>query len=248
MIYCWILWQRESEQYEKQRIEFNVEIKTLENERNYLDSDLKEINKEADLLARKYSIKNPLNVSDTGYVFVRMVRGEKMEVQISDSIASLLKKHNQKNKEISIKDDQLGVKKYELESLYDSLLETKDNLIPMIVVGFLLSIIGIFLWVDREDIEAQILKRQNLDKPTFSDHCQSCAKEFNSMVKYGTEKNNILNYHFCSNCFTMGEFINPHLTKTEMKEMIKNELVAKRKGKLYIKLTLKQIDKCERWI
>lgn len=247
LIYCWLFGQNQSEQYEKKRIEFNVEIKKLENEQKYLNLDLKEISKEADVLSRKYSIENPLNVSDSGYIFNRTLRGSKTEVRISDSIATLLQKYNFKQTEISKKNDQLGIKKYELESLSESISSMNSSLILYVVLGFTFTIVGIISWDFKDEADSKLLMRLNLDKPTFSNLCQSCGKKFNSMIKYGKEKDSSFNYHFCRDCYSDGEFTNQELTKDEIKDKRKNEMIAKGRKKISIKIVSMQIDNLDRW-
>lgn len=247
ILYSWIIGQNKSEEYEKQKVAFSVEIKRLENERKYLDTDLKTLSKDADLLSRKFSIKNPLTVSDSGYIFIRTLVGGRKEVLISDSIASLLKQFDHKQKEILIKDDQLAIKRYELESLGNYLLEIKETFLFLLGFGGSLTFIGLIAWSNSDDFDAQLLKRQNIDKPYISSSCQSCGKKFNSMIRYGTENNNTKNYHFCNQCYSNGEFTIPDLTKEEMKVIIRKELVAKKAKWMTIKLKLLQLNNAERW-
>ena len=247
IIYAWVSRQNDYQVYEKKRIEFNVEIKKIENQSKYLDLELKDIYSEADYLSKKNAIKNPLSITDTSYKFSQVLIGNYIEKNVSDSIMKLLSKYDQKNKEFRLKNDELLIKKYELEELKGSLVEIETFSMQMMVIGSILAFIGSFLWFAYEFNENEILRRQNLDKPSFSSYCQSCGKYFNSMIRYGTEDNGQKNYHFCSNCYSNGCFTEKELTLPELKEKLKKELILKKRSKLMIRIILNRLSNLERW-
>jgi len=248
IIYGWINEINEQSNYEHRRIEYNLQIKELKNEAKYLKEDLKEIYERTKIIALKYSRKNPLIISDTGYTFNRAIKGDNISIKLSDSIETLLDSYMNKNKEFERKNDEVVIKEYELENLKDT-LDGMDNLFSeIIVMGIILSFLGFISWSNFEDFEKKIIKRQNIHLPTFSNRCQSCGKHFNSVVKYGTEKKNEeKNYNFCLSCYKNGEFTNKDLTFDEMKTKCVDELRAKHKNKVYIKLYILILRTLDRW-
>lgn len=246
-IYCWLLYSNKNEEYENKRIEFNVNVMKIDNEIKYLDKELKDIAERIDIISQRNSIKNPLQIKDSILIFERTILGNKKDVKVNDSLSLIVDAYLKKNLEISKKNDLLQIKKYEL----DSNLEAFKDLLELIKVyaglGVLLFFTGLITWFTTENYEEKILKRQNIDKPTFSEHCQSCAKGFNSMIKYGSEKDGTKNYHFCQDCYKNGEFVNSELSLAEMKQNIENEMKEKGKTKKQIKRQLRRIDFCERW-
>jgi len=248
IIYAWISRFKEIEKYEKKRIEYNVEIRKIKNQRKYLDEDLTEINKRAEILSKRNSLENPLKISDSGYVFTRIIKGNQVDLTLSDSIGKLLDSYNIKSKQIRIKNDELDVKKYEIESLSKSVDDIDDFAMWLSIFGATLFWIGTAIWVNKEEYEGLILQRNNLHLPTFSERCQSCGTKFNSMNKYGTENNDTdKNYHFCLTCYQKGKFTEKNLTLEELIESKTKELNDKKKSKVYIKRYLKIIRLLDRW-
>lgn len=248
IIYGWIHRFNEVEKYQQKKIEFNVEIKRLVNQSKYLDIELQEINEKSDRLSKRYAKENPLVVSDSGYIFTRTLSGDKNAMTISDSIARLLEIYNIKNKELEIKNDELEIKKYELNSLGDYVDEIDSFSMYLCGIGLLLFISGIGGWFRYEDSEEKIVNRKNLHLPTYSIRCQSCGRRFNSMVQYGTQKNEIdKNYHFCSDCYENGTFKNKSLTLDEIKNSTKKALRNKGKGRLYIRRYMVLLKNLDRW-
>lgn len=247
VIYGFISFQNQYQEYEKKRVEFNVEIKKLENQSKYLDSELKDIYDNADILSQNSFIKNPLSITDSSYSFTRVIIGNKIEKSVSDSIAKLLVQYDLKNKEIKIKNDELLIKEYEIDELKQWLKVIEKDSLYMITTGFLLLFAGYIMWDKNEEIDIKLRKRQSLNMPTYSDNCQSCGKRFNSMVKYGNEKDGCKNYHFCDACYQDGNFTNPDLTLKEIKEQRKKELELKKYSKFRIRVILSDIKLLERW-
>ncbi len=113
-------------------------------------------------------------------------------------------------------------------------------------MGSVLTIIGIKYWTIRERNEELLKYRINIDKPTYSDRCQSCGKRFNSVVQYADD-GNIKNYSFCNSCYKDGSFIEPNLTKAEMKLRTKDYLISYNVEQKEIKKIVKKIDSLDRW-
>ena len=247
VIYFWLLHFSKSEEYEKKRIEFNVSVMKINDEIKYLDEELKDIAERVDIISQRNSLQNPLQIKDSTLTFQRIILGKNKDLKVNDSLSLILESYLKKNLEVSKKKDLLEIKEYELNSNLEAFKEIYELIKIYFGLGALLFFIGLITWERTENYEEKILKRQNIDKPTFSEHCQSCAKNFNSMIKYGSEENGTKNYHFCQDCYKNGEFVNSELSQVEMKQNIENEMIEKGKTRKQIKKYLRRIDYCERW-
>jgi hypothetical protein len=116
----------------------------------------------------------------------------------------------------------------------------------LIISIFILSV-GITLWIKKERFDNELIYRQNLDKPTFSQFCQSCGKTFNSLIVPSLEQDGTKNYHYCNKCYSNGTFIEPTLSLTEMKSRTKAEMESTKQSKKNIEKVLKRIEKLDRW-
>lgn len=200
------------ENYEKQRIDFNKLIHTLNNERDFLKRELKDINEDAETYSKKMALPNPLVISDSGYTFTITYRGNSNVVVLSDTISHLLEKYKSKRKEIDTKDADLSVQRYALDETGKSFNELQIFLGVSFVLGIFSFWGGFLLWDRSEVTKDSILSRQHIGLPTFSNNCQSCGRKFDSIIKRGTEADLSTNYHYCNECFSNGNFSDPSLT------------------------------------
>lgn len=129
-------------------------------------------------------------------------------------------------------------------SLYE--IEIRNAWLSLIF-GLSIFIYGLYRWNKKEQFENRLLYRQNLDKPEFSNECQSCGKIFDSITVYGVELNGDKNYHFCKNCYSNGVFLEPNLTLDEYKNQVVSELKTQNLKEKEIKEILKTIEGLDRW-
>ncbi len=171
---------------------------------------------------------------------IELANKEKMEIEYN-SIRS---------KEMAIFDSLIKIASVE-EKLYgirnQRFNQESNRSFLMIFVGLFILMAGIFLWKQREDHEKILLTRQNLDKPTYSNACQSCGKEFDSVIIAGTEEDNSKNYHFCKDCYLQGQFTSPDLTLTQLQISTQKELELAKLSKGKINKILQDLMKLDRW-
>jgi hypothetical protein len=147
--------------------------------------------------------------------------------------------------------DSLTVERQKIKSNINKLEEAnfykKYLIVFASIVGFLILYKGITAWSHKEKLEKYILLRQNLEKPTFSEHCQSCGRTFNSILNYGTNKDGSMNYHFCCECYSNGIFTEPNLSFNEIflrtkAHLVKTGIKGFRRDKI-----LKRLNLLDRW-
>lgn len=107
-----------------------------------------------------------------------------------------------------------------IESIIDGLRLSK----LYFYVAAILFIYGFYLWGKNENKKSSTAIKKIAK---YSLECQSCAKEFDSVTVYGTNKDGTDNYHFCAKCYQNGAFVNPELTKQEIKQSFWNALFTK---------------------
>ncbi|MBA4746269.1 MAG: hypothetical protein H2058_13525 [Muricauda sp.] len=194
-------------------------------------------------LAKQHQVDNPINSSDSLLVFNRVLNGPKPNLQVSDSLNGLwLAYKNQifKNRLLSKKIEFSNNYLDEEERLKKSYFETNDT---WETIGIIFFVLGFLLWAadSSPDEEDKNLKQHD----RIYTFCQSCGKRFNSMLKYGTNKDKSLNYAFCVECYKKGKFANPKLTKGEF--LNKQRELIKDKNWLTRKILIIRFKNLERW-
>ncbi len=121
------------------------------------------------------------------------------------------------------------------------------NAFLTLIIGLLVSFLGIAIRQKKEEFEKEIVLRQNIDKPTYSKSCQSCGQIFDSIVIPGSDINGNKNYHFCQECYCNGVFSNPTMTLAQMESKIKSELLLNRQSEKLIKKATNKLRKLDRW-
>lgn len=143
--------------------------------------------------------------------------------------------------ELALNED---IKSYLHEKSYD--FKSVFMYSSFIIIGGFFVIAGVMLWGEKENEESKIKIRENLNLPTYSKCCQSCGKNFNSIVKYSKD-GDTKNYHFCDSCYKDGSFIEPDLTLVELKTRVTSELNKLSLSPRKIKSVNSKIEKLERW-
>lgn len=271
LIYSWNFNYQESKNYEDKRVAFNLELKKAEIKLNQVKKESSTISesiknektligiyqKKLDSLGLKVNeynnSTNPTSIKN----YETEIKKDILEMEkFFDN--QLTKKHtleaSEKLDSLNLKITKLDelknlstLKKYELENIELWLDEINKFTFILAIIGAITFLFGVFGWFKTESYEEEIQKRTNLHLPTYSDECQSCGVKFNSMNKFGTEKNGSNNYHFCSNCYELGEFSDPKITLLEIKEKVHEKLSQKHKSEKFIEKYLKKMDGLERW-
>jgi Putative zinc ribbon domain len=79
-------------------------------------------------------------------------------------------------------------------------------------------------------------------------NCQSCGMPLNKDRKGGgTNVDGSKNLMYCSHCYEGGEFLQPDITATEMKDSVKNKLKEMGFPGFLAGFFSKNIPKLERW-
>lgn len=140
---------------------------------------------------------------------------------VQDTIRKLIKKHNLDNLEFKLVDKEL----YNLKKEVDSLVTRKnilDGIYPLIICAFIIFIISILNLRYENNIRVKLLESELKKNPKHYDCCQSCAKQFNSIITYGTNSDMSLNKSFCQECFVAGNFTSKYSNLNEVIQEIKS--------------------------
>jgi len=124
--------------------------------------------------------------------------------------------------------------------------ERYDDYFILLLVGVFIAVAGIAKWSLKDSIDDDLKIRDSLSKPTYSKCCQSCGKNFNSIIKYSKD-GDAKNYHFCDSCYKDGSFIEPDLNLVELKTRVTSELSKLNLSPRKIKSVISKIEKLERW-
>jgi hypothetical protein len=217
--------------------------KQLENEKNLILVELRDAKKELDFQAAKQNISIPTVDSNSGSVYTALITTP--TPTYNSTIDSLIKKYDSKTRELAIKNSELSIKEYQIDRTREQF--DTDLFSGLLVMGLVLFVLGCWGWISEETENNRYLQRQNLDKPTFSDECQSCGKHFNSFIRYGSERDGKSNYHFCEKCYLNGEFTEPNLTTEVLIKKAISELSLGNATKAKINKVTKMINRLDRW-
>lgn len=227
LVYSWHVYMQETKSYEDKIMAYNLEVKKVQ-------LQLKSLDEGHTMLLKELEIVKSIPTIDSLYK-----KSANINRKMDSVNQNLIKTKDLKN--------QLTLKRYEVDFAESQFEAITDTIIPLALLGFITLFGGIIGWSRSEDYETEIKKRSHIHLPSFSNECQSCGIEFNSIHKRGTEKNETKNYHFCLNCYELGEFKNPNLSIVEIKEKMHEYLSNKNKSEKYINRYLRKIEKLDRW-
>jgi hypothetical protein len=221
--YSEILYNSAYENYTKVQTDYTIELKRNTSELKELNSEFDKAKANIDRMALKMKVGNPLVAADTVILSKLGVRDLQKAKALSDSTKRLLERYDQKKEQVYSNDIEEAAK----ETIFTAAKGNLDTITYktngfraasaiLFVAGFLLWIIDEYRRFEGQNLARSIEMRKNLNLPIFSFNCQSCGRQFNSMIKYGKEQNGETNYSFCSSCYKDGSFINPNLTVDEM--------------------------------
>lgn len=117
------------------------------------------------------------------------------------------------------------------------------------VLGAIFFVLGFIVWALAEtpqniDKELEYYSKKLEDRTYIN--CQSCGRRFTSVRKYGLEEDGNINYAFCQNCYSNGEFINKDLT---VEEIIAQTIERNKKKPWFVKkIIINEVKNLERWL
>lgn len=119
--------------------------------------------------------------------------------------------------------------------------------VAAVVLGLIFFFLGTEMLKQRENLDKDILLRQNLHLPAFSKCCQSCGRVFNSIVVHATERNQSKNFHFCNSCYHSGSFVTKEIDLSEMLLRTQESLRKSGATEKKIEKVLSKIRGLDRW-
>ncbi|MFZ6025792.1 MAG: zinc ribbon domain-containing protein [Bacteroidota bacterium] len=231
-------------------------IEDLYEKKNYLSDSLDILEFESDVrleemldkdsfFSKKFSRNRLISTSKDSvqYTLTRTILGDSVSLLQTDSVKKYWEAWN-----ISQNRQQIFMKK--IENLDERIKSEAD--LPILILSLIVLIIGMLhffyglnILEKRESNNNQLLLRQNAGLPFTHERCQSCGKNFSSMVSYGTNLDKTNNYSFCKECYSEGDFIEPNISLNEMRIKVEKDLfnLSKRRRK---RIT-KSLEYLERW-
>lgn len=195
--------------------------------------------------SKKFSRNRLISVSKDSidYTLTRTILGDSVSLVQTDSI----KKYWEAWK-ISQDKQRIFLKKI---TNLNTRIKDEDNA-SMLTLSLILLALGVIYFSyglrvleKREANNNQLILRQNAGMPLVHERCQSCGKKFSSMVSYGTNLDQTINYSFCKECYNEGDFIEPNISLNEMRIKVERDLLdLSRRRK---KRITKSLEYLERW-
>lgn len=214
-------------------------ISILELKRAKKKSDLQKISIN---LSKTYNIKNQIKANDSTLIFNRALTGVKTNMLVSDSLQKLWLDYSNLSFKLKILDKKLSFADRYLSEEKNLKTSYLNNFKKILYLGYLFFFIGCIMWLI--DSETDSSKKTKQHKRLYN-YCQSCAKNFNSMRVYGKNKDDSMNFAFCSYCYDDGKFLEPGLTKQEAKERFLSSFQKNNRLKRF--LANIRFNKIDRW-
>lgn len=242
------------ENYKGFIIESNELIKVVDTFKvndSYLKYSEEIIIKTANNFSKEFGIQNPIKVTYNKEKKESVVNFTEIPDNkiLNDSLRSLIKKFERKILSDRINRVKLKIAQRKLNDLGSTNEVIIKNYSDIKTLGYILFAIGIGLWVIdiliNFDQKNSNVTKQNEKLYTF---CQSCGKEFDSIINYSKNKDGTSNFAFCKNCYKKGKFKNPNITKEDIIESSIEDLKAKKKCNIFTKTLIKnRIESLDRW-
>lgn len=77
--------------------------------------------------------------------------------------------------------------------------------------------------------------------------CQSCSMPLDKPELLGTEKDGSKSKEYCTYCYQNGAFINPNMTLTEMKTLVKTQMEKMKMDAGIINMAVGSLPNLKRW-
>lgn len=212
--YSYLESQKEYSKHEKLYDEYSFLSDSIENFRNNLDYQRKQLVEEADALSSRNGYKSPIKETDTTIMFTRIISGNPMEMAVNDKIRELYNSY--KKQTFMYKRGIISLEK-KGQTYLDALADYKEiSLLQKScgVLGAILAFVGFMGLVNLHDLNSAKHKH-DLKLSMGHVRCQSCARKFTSLIKYGSEADETLNKSYCQSCYQKGSFIERDLTAEE---------------------------------
>jgi len=221
----------------------------IKEEGKQLEKELKRIEHASKILAAKYNIDTVLHIIDSGYVFSRTIKGDKISVEVGNKIDSLLNSYTAKHQEFDLKRVELNSNIRSYNSMSARNEEYSFLYKVLLYGGEIFMIIGFFAWYDRIQKPLNIFRINKLLKEDrWYERCQSCYRSLRTHDYRGTDSSNDICKHYCKDCFDKGEFTEPELEFKEAKQRLLDKLNELGYNSVTKTIYLRQFNKLLRWV
>lgn len=208
----------------------SLELLTLE--RNYLQTLLTDKSR---VLSKKYNVDDPIQVSDSSLLFVRILTGSEDAVKVTELLEPLHKNYARKNFELTLLSKKIGKERIYLDEQLKLKSDDNEGTELLLNIGLVLFGIGLILWLIHDT-----------EKPTKpSSVCHSCGKRFSAIRIKGINSDGTVNDSFCNFCYQDGKLTEPELSLSNVIERVKSEISRKNFLKRYF--TILRIKGLDRW-
>lgn len=113
----------------------------------------------------------------------------------------------------------------------------------LFILGALLSVFGSIYWYESQLLVNKKNLKEYIELGKISGFCGSCTIKIGKNSKRPLNKDGTINYSYCTDCFSKGEFKDPDLTLEEMKERIRKS----KRNYLMKKISVALLEGFERW-
>lgn len=197
-------------------------------------------------LSKIYKIENPIKVTDSATYFNLTLKGDENEVYVTDSLRKIWDDYMDSKFELDLLDKKIEIRNDNVDTEKEQFLMICTLYTVLVIFGFILCGIGYLGMLKHQLMQEKLIELDISSKEIKYKFCQSCGKNFSSIRKHGKEENGEQNKAFCIECYDLGNFTNPNLTKEEFDLQSKN-IISNCKNTLKRKILKVRFNSLERW-
>ena len=223
--------------------QFNIlSEKVNDNKDSMLESssNLMKLKKTSEYLSLKYRIDNPITSTDsTAFLYLKNDTNKNYLFVVEKILPLYLDYRSSETKD--------KVQKLTFKSAAESqqrninILSGKITFYGIMTIMILYIFLSSIASIRKKEQELEHLEKYNIrEKGKLTEYCQSCGRNFDSMVNVSKNLDETYNYSFCSECFSKGMFIKNYDDVVEL--VISNETIAENEKQIHID-GLKKLDR-----
>jgi len=168
-----------------------------------------------------------------------------------------LKKIDELNNEIEIKQRELKIFKMEIDAeqeiinyneglteyIAERVTNTRILMNLFLFLGFSLIIIGLINWSKSQKYQDKILEARFVEASSFSQNCQSCGM----LLKYDLKVNKGRGSKYCTHCYDGSKYIHPNISLDDFKKEISEKMKEQGFKRRNIAAHLSSLNSLDRW-
>ncbi len=224
------------------------EFSKIEVESDRIEDKRKALKRKIENLDEKCNCGQKSIVNDSIITRKIIIEGPPELIELSDEIQVLVDDYKELQIQQKLKLIEQKTKHRIISNKSEELAEFRKDENEYIGISFLTAVIGFIFWYDRTQKYQDKLLKFQYNKYVITEFCQSCGiylKNNNWFNALTNEKQKEIKY--CRECFENGQFKEPELTLSQMKNKVSDRCKEIGFSKLKRLIYLSRLSDLDRW-